>query len=296
MPETIDMIRETIKIPPACRERFLPLSAPCCHTLQDEGIDLAGVSELRKGYLVDRREYALHLILYTVGGAGRLETPDETRVLGHGDVLVAPKGTSYCYRVAESPWQIVWFHAHDRGLWRALAGRRLHVHPSYQAEPLHRAMKGVLDESIRSDVGAERLATLFGDQVWVYLQRELAAGTGPDDRRVRAALQELWAHVSTHLDVQWSVDSLADRLNISPPHLHRLAERCDGCSPMRTVFRLRMRRAEDLLINRDYPLKIVADMVGYSTPYAFSNAFKRWKGISPGRFRSSHSGSTSQSP
>jgi AraC-like DNA-binding protein len=51
------------------------------------------------------------------------------------------------------------------------------------------------------------------------------------------------------------------------------------------VFRLRMQRAEELLVKYDYALKNIAEELGYGTPFAFSNAFKRHKGISPEHFR-----------
>jgi AraC-like DNA-binding protein len=43
----------------------------------------------------------------------------------------------------------------------------------------------------------------------------------------------------------------------------------------------RMALAADLLNQPDQTVSTVAEKVGYATPYAFSTAFKRLRGISP---------------
>jgi AraC-like DNA-binding protein len=46
-----------------------------------------------------------------------------------------------------------------------------------------------------------------------------------------------------------------------------------------------MEHGKMLLAHTDYPLAIIADRLGYATPFAFSKAFKRWSGTSPKQFR-----------
>ena len=47
----------------------------------------------------------------------------------------------------------------------------------------------------------------------------------------------------------------------------------------------RMAMAADLLCQADETVSTVAEKVGYSTPFAFSAAFKRVRGISPQEHR-----------
>ncbi|MHC4915776.1 MAG: helix-turn-helix transcriptional regulator [Planctomycetota bacterium] len=74
-------------------------------------------------------------------------------------------------------------------------------------------------------------------------------------------------------------------MKCSVPQLHRYTAEHNGTSPMNVVKRLRMNRAEELLLNTDAPLKHVAAAVGYETPFSFSKAFKRHAGCSPRGFR-----------
>ena len=43
--------------------------------------------------------------------------------------------------------------------------------------------------------------------------------------------------------------------------------------------------AADLLIETNAPITAIADQVGYGSPFALSNAFKRAKGLSPQQYR-----------
>jgi AraC-like DNA-binding protein len=48
----------------------------------------------------------------------------------------------------------------------------------------------------------------------------------------------------------------------------------------------RMTSAAQLLRDSDRPLPAIAAEVGYGSPFAFSHAFKRQFGLTPGRYRS----------
>ena len=46
-----------------------------------------------------------------------------------------------------------------------------------------------------------------------------------------------------------------------------------------------MARAEALLANPDYTATEVGYQLGYAEPANFTRAFKRWSGVTPGRYR-----------
>jgi AraC-like DNA-binding protein len=58
-----------------------------------------------------------------------------------------------------------------------------------------------------------------------------------------------------------------------------------GQTPSAYLAGWRMARGAQLLRETKAPLATIARQVGYSTEFAFSNAFRREYGISPGRFR-----------
>ena len=206
-------------------------------------------------------------------------------VLRPGDLLVAPCDTKYGYGCEEGTWRFMWFQLQNTGIWHGLRSLPVHVRRSGVAHNLESVMSRLLTESMGQDLHWARVTTLFAELVVLYLERELALSESPHERKVRQCLEELWGRVSGRLDVDWSVNGLAAQANMSTSSFYRACERFMGQNPKQILLRFRMQRAEELLLNQDYPLKTVAEMLGYGRAFSFSKAFKRNKKMSPKEYR-----------
>ncbi|MFE9736491.1 AraC family transcriptional regulator [Streptomyces sp. NPDC006477] len=110
------------------------------------------------------------------------------------------------------------------------------------------------------------------------------AGTWPaalGDPVTAAALRAL------HTDpaAPWTNELLAAEAGVSRPTLARRFTALVGRPPMAYLTWWRLTRAAALLRDTPDPLAAVARRVGYSTPYAFSHAFRREFGTTPGQYR-----------
>ena len=83
----------------------------------------------------------------------------------------------------------------------------------------------------------------------------------------------------------WTLDSLSSEVGASRASLARRFNNVVGEPPMTFLKNWRMALAADLLSQPNETVSTVAHKVGYSTPYAFSAAFKRARGISPQEHR-----------
>ena len=83
----------------------------------------------------------------------------------------------------------------------------------------------------------------------------------------------------------WTLDKLAAESGASRASLARRFNDLVGEPPMTFLKNWRMAMAADLLCQPDETLSTVAEKVGYATPFAFSAAFKRVRGISPQQHR-----------
>ncbi len=83
----------------------------------------------------------------------------------------------------------------------------------------------------------------------------------------------------------WTLDSLSSEVGTSRASLARRFNDIVGEPPMTFLKNWRMALAADLLCQPNESVSSVAHQVGYSTPYAFSAAFKRVRGISPKEHR-----------
>ena len=84
---------------------------------------------------------------------------------------------------------------------------------------------------------------------------------------------------------QWTVANLAAEVGVSRAAFARRFAEVVGEPPMSFLTSWRISVGADLLRSTDRTIAAVASEVGYSTPYAFSTAFKRLMGVSPSEFR-----------
>jgi AraC-like DNA-binding protein len=284
MAKTVNKIRETLTIPASCRERFLPIQSDSAQALRQRHVFQAGLSDLGAGYEIGRVRAFHHVLHYTISGSGKLILPDRTIRFKPGSLLLAPARSTYGYRITGAKWRIMWFHLTDNEYWWALKQSETMVRPSYLIDNLEATMSCYLGESLKDDAGAQRSAQLLAEVIGSYLDREVEENMDPVARKMHHRLWALWDHVNSDLQNSWTVATLAGQMHMSTVHFHRIAMQYGGVSPMQMVTHLRMQRAKELLTH-DYPLKVVAELVGYENQFAFSTAFKRHVGTSPREYR-----------
>jgi AraC-like DNA-binding protein len=91
-------------------------------------------------------------------------------------------------------------------------------------------------------------------------------------------------------DQTWTLDTLASAAGASRASLSRRFQELVGEPPMSFLKNWRMALAADLLCRPNETVSTVAGKVGYATPFAFSAAFKRVRGLSPQEHRKSAQG------
>lgn len=93
-------------------------------------------------------------------------------------------------------------------------------------------------------------------------------------------------YIHEHYELPLTIDSLAATLECSPRHLARLFRNSDiGQSPSDYLIRFRIQKASELLMQTELTLQEIAMNVGYQDGYYFSRMFKKYKGLSPIRYR-----------
>ena len=83
----------------------------------------------------------------------------------------------------------------------------------------------------------------------------------------------------------WTLDRLARATGVSRTVLAERFRELVGCPPMHYLMLWRMQRAARLLADRPITVTAAAHAVGYESEAAFSRAFKKVTGLSPGTWR-----------
>lgn len=83
----------------------------------------------------------------------------------------------------------------------------------------------------------------------------------------------------------WTVAELAQRVHMSRSSFALKFKDALGMSPMEYLTRWRMLLAEERIANTDDSVSTIAESLGYESPSAFTQVFKKFAGCSPRQYR-----------
>ncbi len=285
-------IRKTdiVDMSPACRELHIGTRRPSGSSLLDLGIYAAGHGVERVHYEIRRTTHPGHQVLFTLSGEGRVEINGVTHAATAGTAWVCPHGNRQNYGLAGDHWELIWLSlpaTHE--YWSPLVNARGNgIYPTRWCGPLHAAFRGLHREQHSDAFGAEEACASFARQMAIYLERVLQV---PElharEAQTKVKLLRLFDLVREDLATKWSVEELSElsELHVCPDHFAKHCAKILGKPPLQLVTEMRMRKTADLLVSTDYKLALIADLVGYSTAFALSAAFKRHYGLSPAKYR-----------
>lgn len=140
-------------------------------------------------------------------------------------------------------------------------------------------------------VGAEE----FSHQLMLALLarvRGIADGTAEEQPAADTEPHILGRRIKQYIDQHYmeniSLQSMGDKLHMSPYYLSHVFKQMSGYSPMQYLLRRRIGEAQTLLITTDYPLTRIAELVGYDTQSYFNLQFTKNVGMSPKKYRQTY--------
>lgn len=176
------------------------------------------------------------------------------------------------------------FAADDRALLVSLLPGIIHLGGD---ERLMAVVRLIHDETVRDEPARDMI---LGRLLDVLLLGALRNGSDPSaapglirglsDPRLAPALRLIHADPAASL----GIDKLADAASLSRSAFFERFRRQLGLAPMDYVMQWRMALAKDMLRRRAAPVAEIAARTGYGSASAFSVAFARHVGTSPGAF------------
>lgn len=125
---------------------------------------------------------------------------------------------------------------------------------------------------------------------------EISSGT-PSIRDIYVNnLRELRRNIVEHPEKEWSVQTMAESMNLSKSHFRKLYLKFHGISPGADLINIRIQKAEYLLNCCGMSVKETATAVGYENEYHFIRIFKEQTGITPGKYLKAHQGGDVDNP
>ncbi len=237
------------------------------------------------GRTVERRRHIGHDWLCVLSGCGVVTCAGTSAVARAGDLVWIDNRRPHRH-VADrrDPWDLLWLRCDGAALGqlhRTLGFDRDPVahHAEETASFFARILVLLDDASSPGPVRDARLAAAIGSIVAELTS--LRSQQLDDDQAIARAIAAIAAE-PTHA---WTVGALCRIAGLPPSTLHRRFLRATGASPMDHLRRLRIARAQELLLADDRAIAAVGQEVGFADPFHFSRAFRRCTGLSPRAFR-----------
>lgn len=252
-------------------------SAPCCPQLEKYQILHLGVAMMPDPFHIVRTNLGGSYFLASLDGEGRILVDGKWVSATAGQaVLLPPRTLNAFFTPMGKVWKFCWIRYLEEDGQPPVANAGSPVFAQYCGEALEKAILGLWCEC-RGD----RTPRMVDD--WVHLIQAYAnrfASPEKSDPR----LARVWEIVSEALERPWTIQQLASMVHVSEKQFQRLCQKELGRSPQQQLIWLRMRRAAEMLGDRDRKISSVAMAVGYKNPFVFSSTFKRILGWSPSEY------------
>lgn len=231
--------------------------------------------------VIRRSDYSACTIEYIVSGSGHLEVNGVSSRPGPGDIYQLPKHSDHCYYPdRKDPWQKL-FIVVDGDFMEELL--RIHGLTDIYHIPDCQHLKRWFEHWVRQakvPLTQEQYALEFHQFVV-----ELAAHVRQDRDRRNPYVKELHDQLLFSLEKPFSLAAYTARTPYSEAHLIRLFREEYHTTPCEFRMGKKMEQARTLLLHSNLSVKEIAERLGFSSQYHFSNSFKSRFGDSPRKFR-----------
>src|SRR5215475_3481613 len=162
--------------------------------------------------------------------------------------------------------------------------------PTEDGEWLEAILRRMVSESANERPGQGVALSRLTEVLFVEVLRSWIASLSPGHGGWLGAMSD--PHIGPALklihenpELPWTLSDLGQRVGLGRSVFSARFTKLVGQSVHRYVIERRMAEAAFLLETSDEPIARIASRVGYETAAAFSKLFRRYHGLSPGRYR-----------
>ena len=264
------------------KETFFPIPMP----LPDAPLQLqlAGITHKDPSYRIVRRNSEnVYVLEYVISGKGHLYWGDKYYTLAEGDVyLLQPPLPHEYHSDSKTPWEKIWFNLKGPLMDALCDAYSLRGIVYFHNCPLEKEFLAAAEilRNRRDRFQTEFTLAIHRIIAGIDRWRQEYPGIGKSPEGI---------HLKEYLDANWekkiSLSNLAKEIHKSIPQTLRIFQKDWNTTPYTYLQEQRSFLARQYLVNSDYPVKILASMLGFKDEFYFSNWFKEKNGIAPSFYR-----------
>ena len=223
------------------------------------------------------------IVCYVLSGRGFYNNV----ALGKGEgFLVTPDIEQYIFPDSDDPWELLWFISMDPKMGELFgyynADENLifrHNEPDELFE-----IKALAIAENRQTINDAKILEMFLSVFKHHTHTETEVH--PDKTAAQKYIDFSVNYIKTNFGRDITVSNLTKLLGISQPYLYKIFKEAFGKSPKSFITDFRINRAKEMLLETDFSVAEIAELIGFSDSFAFSKCFSTKIGISPTEYRS----------
>lgn len=257
------------------------------HTDQEFYVLAGGWESCAQGYRVERKNFPYYCIEFVVSGSGTVILDNiEHKLIPGMFFSYGPEISQIIMNDSKEPLEKYFITVIGGAL-----KNFLYTELDIFGQVLHSARPHSLQQTFEelTNYGIER--NLWSNKICTHLLRLLAlkmAESAIRSENFSGTAYTNYLRCLSLLNQNYlkykSLDDLADACSIDTSYLCKLFKKFNHQSPYQYSLRLSMNHAADILLQKNYQIQEVAEIMMYQDPLHFSRTFKKVMGLSPRDF------------
>lgn len=153
--------------------------------------------------------------------------------------------------------------------------------------PVEAVMRQIMAEGRGTAEHREEVCALLAEALLRRIHAQ-ATATSPENPMARQTFKRCREYIEKHFAKLTTLGEVAESCEVTVPYLCRLFDQFHASSPYEYLTKLKMSRAETLLLRPDAPVRDIATAVGYKDARLFARNFKSAYGKNPTEYRNEH--------
>ena len=247
--------------------------------------DVSAEKKAQSSSEMKKTEILLHVVL---DGEGYLNTCGHSYSLHKNDIFCLFSGAEFEYfQNKENSWKYCWVEFSG-----SKAKRLCELCGFSKNEPVRTLKSDAVRELFVNQVNdliAQRNNSQYSALSFMYKLFDLLSAGVPRSEESAECIERnkdfinsvVYYIIENYARKDFSLSQISEHFHITASYLSKLFLKYVGIQISKYIIGLRLRKAAELLENKDHMVKEVASLVGYNDQYFFSKEFKKYYNVSP---------------
>jgi AraC-like DNA-binding protein len=243
----------------------------------------------QRGYYTARENYPQYLLIHTLNGEGKLVYDYREYVLARNTVAVLLCEKNHRYENISDLWEFNWFHFSGSIAYEYYClfngEDKLNIQELRPGEPEAKLIAEIITQDNRIDFIKDlNTSNKISSLMTMLISRKLRLQRDSHLNTIEI-INNAINFMTENLTASISIDTLAEKVNLSKYYFCRLFRNQTGITPYEYLINLRISRAKQLLRTTNAILDEIAEQSGFCSSKNLIYNFRRLTGMTPGAYR-----------